>query len=731
LGRGDRLGCRDQVETIALENGGELTIKWVDLHGLSPEDKALVDGHIAFGPLAPVKLNLSEDSRLGDIFGVVTVATPRYLGKGNGQVIPWLDYDLVIYGGKKLVTTEKFYFNCTGKPHVGEVKTDPQAFVNFGFHNHGLALAAARKFMLEVRDAAKDEVRLRRLFLKHSKRNDQDDSLDVEGWILRKALVYGVSINRFPGLFRRVVRYLMKRVMECEEGRIPMGDIALYGYVIPDPYAIQRDGMPNSELCRIGENEICVPDLKSGTEVEVYRQPSENSNAHYHLTNVVNDGYRRFKHRGICILGKGAMSVLGRLGGGDMDDSFVIVHDPNWVANFQGLQYPETEKLSHTAKPVEALYADDPFFAEMCGEEISAGGPMRYTTRHFSYQIEMARQASAGIGPVVNACLIDLLLSEPENKLSLIEDLMATKSPAGEARAEWLLTRPDYQMALFATNLELIIDGNVKDTSLLVALGNVSKQLKDFHLTTQVYPVSMRNRIPESKQKKADYVFAKSLYCKTLETIAMLRDQLMESFKEHEWFIAAPADAEVLELYPADKEIKTVVKDLRTIWREMWEIAFSQGLVDSDRENTYRKIELLIEGELAQYPPQIHREIAVELYRQTYRMKHPAAKLDETTGHRRNFPDGLLWTNMIGNTLIDVFREAQVAGLYLPIELDRYYKGIYDQAVEVKVVDTCVFRHLDNALLGFSAKCPNGNYLMDGGLICVRAAQQAVQHVED
>lgn len=721
----------------------EISIRYVDLNTLDEEQKALVDGCIVISDKAVRVLGLSKEPRLGMAWRG-TFGTQRGLGKGHILYKNDMAVDVVIYGPKTIVKTDKFFFGSMGELHVGNPHTDRQAFINFGYHRNGLAVELAKTYMRQVIQDSKNEADLRRRLLHHMSDLSHAD-MTQEEWILRRALAYGVSFLRFPGLFRRVVRYLMKKVIQCEEdARIPMDTVAWYGYVLPDPNAIDSDGDVHPDRA-IPEGTIVFPDIKAGTSVACYRQPSENSNAWVPLKVIYKAEYSRFAGRGICLLGRGAHKVLGRLGGGDMDDQFVIVHDPKWVEAFHTMRpYPETEKLSAeiTEEEQEAMDREGlelSQFTEELLSDIRDRDMNHYTNKHVSWQIDMALHARAGIGPVVNYGMMDLLLSDPDHKDSMFSDLQG--DPASQ---EWLEQRPPYQAALLLTCLEIVIDGNVKDITLLRKLGDVSGQIKAFHRNTLVYPESMRSRIPLSRVEKGDYVLARSLTCRALESIRILSNRLSEIFVEREWAMVTPADKELRDYFPREQELAIRVGGswkynsqdneyerlsdepfLKEIWANEWRDELSKPIRQRDPKAYVRICDLLKE-ELADADPDMMRRLAVELYFQTYRRLQNSPKVDEASGSLRGYNDGLLWSPVFGDHFIDALREAQLSGFYKVAEIRaEYRRRLLDRSVVIQVRNHNIYiQDSDDQFTIWVGmlfgKSPDGKYRMDGGIVELR-----------
>jgi len=738
-----------------------ITVKHCDLKDVDPKIKAALDGSaVCSGKFCRVT-GLTNNPKLGDAWRI-TESDPMRFGKGHLQYHPELKHDLIIFGSKSIVQTEKFFFGSMGRLHAGDPHTDIQSFVNFHFHRPGLAIDLAKEFMREVIAASKDEDRLRRLFLRHTKDMKHSD-MDQEAWILRRALAYGVSTLRFPGLYRRVVRYLLKKVLQCENARIPMQSEtygkALYAYVLPDPAMIDDEGVCHLDR-GIPEGTIICPDVPAGTKVICYRQPNENSNAWVLLTVIHRPGYERYAGKGICLLGQGASEVLARLGGGDMDDQFVIVYDPKWVEAFLTMRkYPETEKISaEISEDEQEAYSHElnelDEFTDECLEDVRSNNLTQYCNKHVQLQMDMASKARAGIGMCVNWGMDDMLKSDPDQLESMLGDL---KNHPEEYEA--LSEREPWQAAREMTNLEIIIDGNVKDATLLRKLGDVAGKIKLYHAAQVVYPQcfagnaldvangmvtedKLRSRIPKSVALKGNFVVARSLTCKALGQIHNLAEKMQEIFIEREWALVSPADNDLRSYYPREKELVAVVRGvwkkvdgewvnthpkptLIDTWNNLWREEMSQ---DKNHEPAYKQICARIMAGLPMDNVDLMERLAVELYYQTYKRYENSPKVDETTGKLRNYPDGLLWSPIFGDHFINALRKARLCGLYKVAEImPEFKKRLIDKAVAVQIRDNSLFIQdsEDNftVYVGMifgqlkNGKLYNGKFRMDKGLV--------------
>jgi hypothetical protein len=718
-----------QVGTFSTRKGEKFTVKYVELDPnlYSKEKIAQMDGSGLFSSrfIQIADLKGGRKGKLGDAYQFTADSPFVGMGKGNGQCIPWLQYDLVIFGAKKLVKTKVFYFGCFGKLKAGRPRTDMQAWDNFRYERTGMADYLAKAFRQEMWEACQDEEKMRRMLLKHIDVQDEDvpyyngagSTVDYTAWVLMEALVNGWSPLRHPGLFRRAYLYLLHKVEQMELGRIPMTPVAKYGYVLADPFIFDNLGMPTRKSF-IGEGECVMPDIDEGLGVVCYRQPSENQNAHCFLKNIFRNRYKAFKGKGIILLGDGADVVLGRLGGGDLDDRFVVVHDQYWVKMFHELDkfpYPETEKYEKGGGGKSTLWGED--------EESNSyrlPGPDRayYNNLHLIYQAQKAKRSGVGIGPVVNMIMIDNRLSNPVDKaymLTQLDALIVRYTKTGNTAhlnsvltiKEWLVKRTPYQGAKLATNLEHVIDGTVLDSGLLVVLGNVTSAVSQFHNGfdaekgrdyaggidkegTLIYPswgFDVKKpkdvpRIPESKRDKKDFIVLDTTMCKSLRDLRQRRAMFQDRLVQLEWALVARYDEVWDSLFPDDSEIMVLAGTNRNrkkddepgcyqVWNNVWKNYLGGGAVLSEETRTKarKEAEKAVDAFLAKFLKPNKKgvvryntveAIAVALYKHLYATQHPDAPIQEegeNAGKRRAFPDAVLWTHLLGNCLIQSSRK--------------------------------------------------------------------------
>lgn len=732
----------------------EISVRYVPLEGMTDEQKALADGTALVSEKAVRLLGLNIDPKRNEPLEITVGMAWRFtllsraFAKGHIQFKPELDVDLVVYGPKPYLSSDQFFFGNMGALHVGDPSTDRQAFINFGFHRDGLAYELAVKYIRQVWDKSKDEMGMRQLFRAHADL--------AKTWLLPKALMYGISFLRYPALFRRVVSYLAgdtsKVFQTTKRQRIPMDSVASYGYVLTDLSVFDSEGGIHPEWSLIPEGHMGFPDLKGGLEVAVYRQPSGHSNEHVIMTISSNPAFKPYAGRGICLVGRGADKMLGRLGGADLDDALVIVHDKVWVAAFKTLRkYPETKKLSEEVVEVSdddaSLYeSGEVMFVQETTDVINQlnqnGGSVPYGYEHVRWQIEMSEGNRTGLGSAVIYGMFDMLLSDPDHKASMLADLESK----GEMEAyQWLVNYEEWQAAKLMTNLETVIDGTVKDPTLLKALAPELSHIRTWHEECRVYPESMQNKIPAWKVKLGDYALAKSLMCRTLDRIKDVQRNLLDAFSKKEYEMVVPADVSLRGAYPLNRKVKAFVggeyrKDadnrwvrldsealsIKDVWAQEWERVRQLDLdVNESRKVVLEKVQDMVKG----FNDLTMEAISVELYYLTYNRYLLGPRTDPFTGERRNFNDALLWSPVFADHFIMALRKARLTGLYLPVDLfPEFRRSLLSTNVVVEVRDHVVYMAGKDGAFTVQVgamfdQSYNGKFTMYSGLVEFRKPQ--------
>jgi hypothetical protein len=368
-----------------------------------------------------------------------------------------------------------------------------------------------------------------------------------------------------------------------------------------------------------------------------------------------------------------------------------------------------------------------------------------------------------------------MLKSDPDHVKSMLDDLR--KHPDEQ---EWLHSeREPWQAARFMTNLEIVIDGNVKDATLLNRLGDVAGIIKAYHKEQRVYPQcfagnalsvaaghvtedKLRSRIPRLVAVSGQFVVARSLTCRALEAINALSQRLNDVFIEREWALVSPADRAFRphgvnpKTLPYGREPE-LVKWVRGTWKkdedgtwvnqdpsqtplmDAWNSLWRQEMQQTERshEGAYERICGQMATILPMEDADMMERLAVEVYYQTYKRYENGPKTDEVTGKLRNYPDGLLWSPLFGNHFINALRNERLSGYYKVAELrPEYARRLMNKSVSIEVRGHNVYIQDANdeftIWVGFLfGKSPDGKFRMDSGLIEYRKSQPICQPSEE
>jgi hypothetical protein len=758
----DELGNFEGVYETPL--GDWIVVKFNNLKGMTPEQVASCDGHLDCSPrFVEVMAKLGCTIKHGQSW---TIPNDVGMGKGHSRIIPGLEPDLVIHGPKYVYTIDGLKFGIRTDLHNGQPHLDIFAWFNFQIDRDYMGPKLVRDYLKYVFEAAHNEIAFKKAFLGNinvgpSVYANKEELIAAaydqsEAWALRRYLQRGASTFAMPWMYRKIVQHLMTKVVQARAGRVPMEyapgkGVAISRYVAGDIYAVMPDGSINMDNSVIPEGYCVCMDLPEGIEVAIYRQPNEHQNAHVILTNMHHPAYEFAKGGVYIYMGHGQHLVAPRLGGMDNDDALIIVYDPEWVRGFKELAlnpYPEYGPLvtdqDRMVMEQEAFFAGEDedegrggFYDELMGLSPMEGSDVaQYSERHTIHQIERARTSGAGIGPVANAVLLDVGVSIPRYK-SFIAHWLRDNGMLDQL--DQLANKADFQMRKFATHLELIIDGNVKDRALLEGLGDVNKQIQDFHTNARFYPTCLAGKIPPKKESKGDYILVDTPVCRVLEWIAEDIDALMDAFKTNEWLLVRPADREVLMSYPSTKEIRQIVHGeprrpgveleelepgIMTIWKREWATAFGRGVIKED----YERISKIVVEFAKPFEPEM-KEIAVEIYRSYYKSKKAQASKD-AQGKRRGYSDGILGINFFANHFLDALEDIGFTGETYAVDFDRYRSFMSRIAMNVKVNNGIVYRAKDMRIVGNCKRCPNGEFKMISGLIEVKEAHECLQAPE-
>jgi hypothetical protein len=751
--------------------GQAFDILHVDLEQFDERNRALVDGiHL-------VDVNLLH--RLGDLLDNIKLKNMQIgdafkgsmfarlgLAKGFFHVVDLPRYAMIVYGPKKQVRFDKFFFGSLGDVKGGHARTCIQSMGAFITDvSKRLWTDQARLFIHEVMEALKSEEGLRRMVLTNI---DHGEGKDPEAWVLVEALKHGVPILKNPGLFRRATRLLLTQVLDCERGRIPFGPDARRYNLMPDLSCFNLDtGEVDYRRSVIPADAVCCMEADQGP-FAMYRQPLGNAKEAVTAVNIHNRRFRRFIGRDRVILGISALEQLKTMGGGDFDDAVIGTSNLNWIEVIARAEYPVTPlPVTNPAKPVEAperenIYRDGGA-AIMNGRTVHFEGttkkrkyPCVWSMEDYFEAASKATEQQFTIGPIDNMCRLLFLLSGV-HKQNMLCNLANRVEHATDSVAKSKLQKafnsltafPEHPERKVLSNEEAFVDAIKMGKGDAAALQLLVAELSDLVLTVPVYPECWMclgrlkdangdptGRIPAARRDAQDYVLAPSLICETLNEIRGERDLLLDALKEFEWTMVDRVPMTLNRAFPRNRGIRDEAFELRSQWRKWWEpILTGQCQTQPDEA---RKILInggaliLISGKRVRIDgvrklfyqsedADIRLQEAVEIARQTYRTRYPTAAKD-AHGNRRGFPDGLLWTNTVGLYYIQALKEAGLTGLYVSVRFDRHARHLGTGTVEVVVKCGMAIRASDGFVIGevIGEEPPDGEYFMKDGMISIQ-----------
>lgn len=775
-------------EVIRGHVGGQtFDILHVDLEQFSERNQALVDGiHLVDVHLLHQLGDLIDNAKLknmqiGDAFKG-TMFARLGMAKGFFHVVELPRYAMIIYGPKKLVRFDKFFFGSLGDVKGGPARTCIQSMGAFiTEESKRLWVDQARLFIHEVMEALKNEEGLRRMVLNNiDSVTAPGEGKDPEAWVLVEALKHGVPILKNPGLFRRATQLLLTQVLDCERGRIPFGPDARRYNLMPDLSCVNLDtGEVDYRRSVLPEDAVCCMEADQGP-FAMYRQPLGNAKEAITTINVHNRRFRRFIGRDRVILGISALEQLKTMGGGDFDDAVIGTSNLSWVEVIAKAEYPVTPlPVPDQARFVEAQERENIY--RTGGTAVFNGRTVHFegTTRKRAYPcnwamvdyFEAALKATEeqfSIGPIDNMCRLLFLLSgvHRQNMLrNLANRVERATDPAEKAKLHkafnGLSAFPEHPERKVLSNEEAFIDAIKMGKGDAAALQVLVAELSDLALTVPVYPECWTwlgrlkdangdpiGRIPTARRDAGDYVLAPSLICETLSEIRYERDLLLDALKEREWTMVDRVPMTLNSAFPQNRGVSDEAFELRSQWRQWWEPILTgqcQMKPDESRRILIDGGELILNSGKRVRIEGVHKlfyqwddadirlQESVEIARQTYRTRYPTAAKD-AHGNRRGFPDGLLWTNTVGLYYIEALKEAGLTGLYVPVRFDRHARHLGKGSVEVVVKCGMAIRASDGFVIGevIGEEPPDGEYFMKDGMICIQQpSMELLQGIDD
>jgi hypothetical protein len=756
-------GFREAI--YRLDIGEDLIVQFREAE--SEFQKHICDGTIDYSPEGARKLGITGP-------GTETINTPEGQAKGLSRIRKEQEPDIIVWFAKKDLKFKEFRFGRLGDLHPGMPATDLQSIINFRLERllwredvTGKIRGLAKDYMAWVYKTVHDERQLKKAVLAFTKDlatfKLQDSTLAMdqtefdamtaaneEGYILRKAGLRNVSFMSMPILYRFAYRHLLKKVMQCRFGRIPMEwgvneGIAKRLYLYGDPMMIAPNGDFTPEKSYLREKdmpngskilEVCAPDIKEGLIV-LWRQPNGHGNEFTIAWNKHVPELMTYKGLGMFFVGWGKQAFDARHGGADNDDAFIIVHDRDWVDHFANLSvYPvtgplEQEEVDWEDRLAEAYDKAVDWFSFDGPEKYPMDQVKNYGLLHAMKQVELASNSGAGIGRVVLAGYTDSVCSLPEYREPVAAWIQENH---GDWWADTFKYRPPFQMARLLTNLELVIDGNIKDPEQLKKLGDVSGFISNFHWNQQFYPefLANRQRMPRTKIIQPNWIAVHTPIDEVFDRIAEMQAQLEDIFRNNEWLLVKPVPRDIQKLVKPTKEVYDLVHGIRTpgteteedlwdfegvnvIWRKEWTQILQGDRLDPDHgRDEQKRIRGLVEEVLVDHKDKL-MEVAHLLLTETYRQRKAGAPLTRT-GQRRSYSDAKFGIDSITKGLFDLIDYCQLGGKSVAVNYFTHSSMLTQAQARVKVEANVVSRLSDDRILGL-ASCPDGEYVMSGGLI--------------
>jgi hypothetical protein len=532
-----------------------------------------------------------------------------------------------------------------------------------------------------------------------------------------------VSLRKNPGLFRRVVRHLFTHVLDASKGRIPFMNLAARFNLMPDLNCFDEDGGVDYRRSSIPEDGVVCMDLNQGP-LSMYRQPSGHKKELVTTTNIHDRRFRRFRGQNRIIIGVAAWHYLSIMGGGDMDDAVNATDNIDWIEVMSTGDYPVTALAPAEAKALveeENPYRRGPAY------------PRQWSMVDYFEAVAAAKERGLSIGPVVNAVMLDVLLSgeHKENMLTSLADRIVDAPTEIEKHTlrqayDWLRARPDHILREVASNLEGFIDYVKMGKGDPLVLEPMVKKIVDVRDNSMVLPESFlvknskgRVRVTAKRLILENFVTAPSLVCDTLGRIHNQVKLLERALVEEQWLNVDSIPETLNIMFPSDRAYREEAIQLRNDWREAF-----QNSAQEDLSIRYKSVieEIVRPGFKNWDDEDIRLSLAVEHARLTYRGRKTEARRD-SKGQVMGYPDGLLWTNTIGLYYIKAMEEAGLTGLYVPVQFDRWSRNFSRGHFEITITAGLVIKKDDGMVLGTTLThedVEDGDYPMVDGMITVR-----------
>lgn len=598
-----------------LANGRKVSILVVNMDLLNKKETAFLDGS---GVANLPEFNGSTGTLLGE-FG---------MGKGvyasNDRMS---DYDFYLYGPKSEVVYHgnSIFIGTLMRTEAHEARLDLQTITNGGFYDDNLATKLGIDAMNKAADTiifGDDEdavLDYMTPFVNASNKARAKNNNESPEWTAIRMLKMQWESKATPAGFRRLVNTVIKDNFQVSRGRVPVPG-ALRVYVRPNPLCMMPNGLPDFGLDELGNmtidglKAVCIPDMPEGQTL-ILRNPNTHRNEMLLVKNTHLAGLMQYKGEGWCFLGSNADEILPPLNGADMDDNFVAIQDVDFIAKWNSLSYPSQPKDETSERKAGSQRVEN------ARRRYITGGNA-WTVSVFEQQLKEWAEPSDSLGSFINRGWVDTLESsehrpviaesitnktyrKPTNfhapsraeLLDIIDgslhkiipvDYTATEENFVALCAKFNEVKPDFITAHAMSNSDQVIDWEVMKKGDKLAIEKLHAEAKKA-LKTPYFPMCFANRIPADRIKAGNYILVETKLCRMINQLQSHLDGILEDARQMEHMLKRPLPSRLLDLYPADEGIRSIVKQLNSWWARQF-IAAKAANGGALPKNAYKDI---------------------------------------------------------------------------------------------------------------------------------------------